>query len=396
MKNRLLAFAVLGLFLAWLPAAALTQGAPPPPKPDDPKTAEFKTVTVTGAGRTPDWAFRDAQRKALEEGAGTFIASQSTVKNFQLIEDSVVARSTGWVKSCEKLSEEKLEDGTFQVKIKAEVSIKGIIDAWGTVKNLLPQVGNPKIMVWVSEHMDTDRGGKEVVPDSTVSAVIEQSLLKSGFLLVDHDRIKKLAEKEGVLANIEDKPDKVIALLKQEGAQIFIIGTANSTKGEMLHQGDITAITYEAECNLRGFLEDTGQLVFKIPGKPTRGVQRVWRSAAKQALDSQAAVISFQVTEEILKHWTDWLSGQGQLKLEVEGISFKAYLKLKENLKKVEGIKEVNVQFNNKIATCSIQSTEKAENLAEAIIKTLEPLGVSLEISDVSANTIKAKYTGKD
>jgi copper chaperone CopZ len=82
--------------------------------------------------------------------------------------------------------------------------------------------------------------------------------------------------------------------------------------------------------------------------------------------------------------------------MEVEGISFRAYLKLRDGLKKVPGVKEVNVQFNNKIANCSIQSTEKAESLAEAILKALEPEGVPLEITDVSANTIKAKYKGTD
>ena len=81
-------------------------------------------------------------------------------------------------------------------------------------------------------------------------------------------------------ANLEDKPEKVMAILKQEGAQIFITGTSNAAAGDT-HRGpgEVTLYTYEAECNLRGYLEDTGQLIFKIPGKPTRGVARVARSA---------------------------------------------------------------------------------------------------------------------
>jgi hypothetical protein len=356
---------------------------PPPPKAD-----ETKTVTVTGAGITAEAALRDAQRKALEEGAGTYITSQTKVENFQLIKDTILARAAGFVQSVEKLSEKELQDGTFEVKIKAVVSVKGIIDTWGVVKNLLVEVGRPKIMVWVHEKI-----GDEVVPDSTVSAGIEESLLKSGFLLVDRERIKKLAEKEGGIAAIEDKPDKIIALMKQEGAQIFITGAAHATKGDTHTDGGLTLYTYEAECNLRGFLEDTGQLIFKIPGKSTRGVQRVWRSAAKQALDSQAKLIVPQVTGEILQHWQDWLGGHGELKLEVEGISFAAYLKLRDGIKKIEGVSQVTPQFNNKIANLSIQANMKAEALAEAIVKTLEG---KLDITDVSANTIKAKYTGKD
>jgi len=373
---------VSGIWMACLAAAAAAQGAAPPPAKDD-----LKTVTTTGMGPTAEAALRDAQRKALEEGAGTFIFSQTKVENFQLAKDTVLSRTSGWLQSCEKISEKEMDDRTWEVKIKAVVSAKGIVDTWGVVKTLIVQVGRPKIMVWVNEKI-----GDEVVPDSTVSAGIEDSLLKSGFLLVDRERIKKLAEKEGGTATLEDKPDKIIALMKQEGAQIFITGTANSTKGQSNTAGDATIFTYEAECNLRGFLEDTGQLIFKIPGKSSRGVGRVWRTAAKQSLDNQAQVIAPQVTVEILQHWQDWLGGHGELKMEVEGISFKGYLKLKEDLKKIKEIKDVTVQFNNKIANCSIQADAKAEAVAEAIVKATN----DIEVTDVSANTIKAKYKGTD
>jgi hypothetical protein len=385
MKKHLLVSGVLAIWMACVAAVAIAQDAAP-------VKDELKTVTVTGAGMTAEAALRDAQRKALEEGAGTFIFSQTKVENFQLAKDTVLSRTSGWLQSCDKLSERELEDHSWEVKIKAVVSVKGIVDTWGVVKNLLVQVGRPKIMVWVNEKMENDKGRDEAVPDSTVSAGIEESLLKAGFLLVDRERIKKLAEKEGGIATLEDKPDKIIALMKQEGAQIFITGTSNATKGDTHTSGDMTLYTYEAECNLRGFLEDTGQLIFKVPGKSTRGVQRVWRSAAKQALDFQAQQIAPQVTQEILQHWQDWLGGHGELKMEVEGISFKGYLKLKENLKKVKEIKDVTVQFNNKIANCSIQAEAKAEAVAEAIVNVMN----DIEVTDVSANTIKAKYKGTD
>lgn len=385
MKKHLWTWSVVGILAAALAAVAAAQAAAPPPPAKD---EDVKTVTVTGSGATKEAALRDAQRKALEEGAGTFIFSQSKTENFQLVKDTVLARSAGFIQSVEKISEKETDDGMFEVRIKAVVSVKGIVDTWGTVKTTLVAVGRPKIMVWVNEKI-----GTEVVPDSTVSAAIEEALLKSGFLLVDHDRIKKLAEKEGALANLEDKPDKLMALLKQEGAQIFITGTANAAAGDT-HRGpgEVTLYTYEAECNLRGFLEDTGGLIFKIPGKPTRGVARVARSAAKQALDFQAKQMVEQVVGDILQHWQDWLGGHGELKLEVEGISFKGYIKVRDTLKKIEGVKDVTPQYNNKIANISIQASMKAEALAEAILKALP----DLEISDVSANTIKCKYKGTD
>ena len=72
--------------------------------------------------------------------------------------------------------------------------------------------------------------------------------------------------------------------MKKEGAQIFITGSANAT-GRPQNTGGMQLFAYEAEANMRCYNADTGQLVSRVPGKPTRGVQREWRSAAKQALD---------------------------------------------------------------------------------------------------------------
>ncbi len=346
-----------------------------------------KTVTVTGMGTDETAALRDAQRKAVEDGAGTYIASESKTKDFALVRDTVVAKAAGFVKNIEKISSRQMEDKTWEVKIRAEVSVQGIVDAWATVKTYLQQVGRPKIMVWINEKI-----GAEVIEDSIVQARVEQMLLDSGFLLVDKDRVKQLADKEKGFANLEDKPEKLIALMKQEKAQIFMTGTAVATQGDRSNDDGMSIFTYEAQANIRCYNADTGDLIYKVPGKPTRGVQRVWRSAAQQALKFQADQIAPQMQMAILEHWQEWLSGSGQLEFQVENISFKGYVKLKKALSGLKEFKDVSVAYNNKLATCSIQSDMRAEQLAEEIIKVFE----DIEISDVSARTIKAKYTGKD
>ncbi|HUS47448.1 MAG TPA: hypothetical protein VNA25_08820 [Phycisphaerae bacterium] len=380
MRSRMFLWCVAAVWAFCAVAPADAQNVPP-------KADAVKTVTVTGAGMNKQEALRDAQRKAVEQAAGTFIYSQSQTKDFALVKDTVLTRAAGFVQSYETLSGKEMEDGTYEIKIKAVVSVKGIVDTWGVVKNLLQQMGRPKIMVYVTEKI-----GAAGVPDSTVQARIENMLLKSGFLLVDKERVKALAEKDKAFANLEDNPERLIAIMKQEKAQIFIRGSANATAGAVKQSGGLTLHTYEAEANIRTFRADTGQLMSTIPGKPTRGVQRVWRSAAKQALDFQAQQIAPLVVRDVLGFWQEVLAGRGELELRVEGISFKGYLKLKKSLAAVKQIKDVTVQFNNKVATCSIQSDVKAETLAEAIVGAVE----DIEITDVSANTIKAKYKGTD
>jgi len=87
------------------------------------------------------------------------------------------------------------------------------------------------------------------------------------------------------------------------------------------------------------------------------------------------------------------LEGRNEATLEVTGLPrFSSYTKLKRALAKVKGVKAVNGTLHNKVARLSIECNTTAEKLAERIDAVLES---SLDISDVSQNVIKAKYTGK-
>ncbi len=340
-------------------------------------------LTVTGAGMTESDALRDAMRKAVERGAGTLISSQSQTKDFALVRDTVLARAAGFVQSRKILSKNELPDGTWEIKISAVVSVQGIEDTWGAVKTLLKQVGRPKIMVFIREKIS----GKDQ-DDSTVQTRIENVLLKSGFLLVDKNQLKAIDRRDLTAAVADDNPAKVQAIAKRFGAQIFITGLANCTAGPIKAIGGVRLYPYQAEANVRTFRSDTAQLLSSVPGPPTRGVDRVWRSAASKALDTQARVLAPRVLADILTFWQEALAGRGEVQLQVEGISFTQYMALKKKLKTIKELKDVTTKYSNKIAECSIESDVNAETLAEKIAETVE----NLEITDVSQNVIKAKF----
>ncbi len=359
-------------------------------------------VIVSGQGTDKQEAERDAKRKAVERGAGTYINSQSETRDFVLVRDTILTRSTGFLQSFKILSSSEDED-IWTVKIRAVVSIQGIMDAWGVTTNLLKQMGRPKVMVFVSEKIrrqdlvDRVTGRRvekvEAVGNSTVQARIENLLLKSGFLLVDKNQIKTINTKDLEAASQEGNAAKMAAIAKRFGAQLFITGSAEASAGAIKVLGGVTLYTYEAEANIKCFRSDTGQLLSSVPGKPTRGVQRVWRSAAKQSLDLQAAQIAPEVRTNILRFWQDALEGRGEVVLEVSGIpKFIRYVKLKRELAKIKGVKAVNGNFHNKVAKLSIESDTNAEKLAERIAEAME---ATIEISDISQNVIKADYIKK-
>lgn len=339
-------------------------------------------VTVVGQGMDKEEALRDAMRKAIERGAGTFIYSHSEVKDFALVKDTILARAAGFVQKYDIVSEAKSADGIIELKIKATVSIQGIEDTWGAVTTLLKQMGRPKIMVAITEKI-----GTEVQEVSTVQTRVEEMLLKSGFILVDQSQLKEIDKKDMASAAADDNMSKVQAIAKRFGAQLFITGMAKATAADVRDVGGLVLHNYEGDANIKCFRTDTAQMLSAVPGIPTKGVQRAARSAAKQALDNQAQQIAPRVVADVLRFWMDCLAGRGEVQLHVDGCSFKQYMALKKALQTMKDVKDVTVKYANKQAECSIESSIRAETLAEKIAEAI----TDLEITDVSQNVIKAK-----
>jgi copper chaperone CopZ len=72
-------------------------------------------------------------------------------------------------------------------------------------------------------------------------------------------------------------------------------------------------------------------------------------------------------------------------------VTFKQYQAVKKALKEIKQIKDVTTEFHNNNVEASIQSDVNAEKLAEIIVDAVK----GLDIEDVSANVIKAKYKEK-
>ena len=370
------ALAAAGLAIVFSPAPARAQAV----KPAGDNLVE---ITVTGGGANEDEALSDAMRKAVEQGAGTFISSHSETKDLALVRDTVLARAAGFLQSKKIISKKELPDGTWQVTITAVVSVRGIEDTWGAVTNLLQQMGRPKILVFVRERI-----ADAVQDGSTVQTRIENLLLQSGFVLVDKEQLKEIDKKDLAAAAAEDSPARLQAVATRFGAQIFISGVANATAGPTGMVGGVQLFPYQAESNMRTYRSDTAQILSSIPGQPTRGVDRVWRSAASKALDAQAQDVAPRVVADILRSWQEALAGRGEVQLHIEGVTFKQYTQLKTKLKTVKQVKDVTANFANQVAECSLQSDVRAEQLAEKLVDAMP----ELDITDVTQNVIKAKF----
>jgi len=345
-------------------------------------------VTVTGSGLNRDQAISDAKRRAVEKGAGAYIYSQSKTANYVLVKDTILARSAGFVQKFTIVGVPKTTvDGAVELVARVVVSVKGIEDTWAVVKNLLTEMGRPKVMVVINER--TDHWPQQ---ESTVQTGIENQLLKSGFLLVNSKQIKAIERKNMLAAIASDKPDLIQAIAKQYGAQLFITGTAEATSGGIWTYAGVRFFRYGATCNVKCYRSDTAQLLYSQTEKSQQSDRATARRAAFRALDICSKMVAPKIQADILRFWLDVCGGRGEVQLVVEKVKESAYFKLKKALKGVRGVRQVNGKFTSNVATLSIECDSTAEKLAEVLAEQYD--GV-IEITDISQNVIKATYIKK-
>lgn len=149
-------------------------------------------VTVTGEGPSKDTALAAAMRRAVEQGVGVFVKSDTTVVDSALLDDKIFSHSRGYVTSYKIIKELKRTE-EYVVTISAVVDnklLKGDIDAL-TILRKSAVVGNPRILV-LSSTKDNNIRSKEF-HDDIYNGIVE-SLTDKQFRVVDKDAADRFAQ----------------------------------------------------------------------------------------------------------------------------------------------------------------------------------------------------------
>lgn len=375
------AFAILWIGVLW--GAQVVAQAPA-------NETDEVVVEAEGEGVNAEQATRAALRDALEKGGKNEIFSQTQVDNFQLTYDTILTRAEGIVTDYQivKGPTPVVGGGTVKVWIKARVSKKAMVDAWGAIQNVLNQIGRPKIMVYIVERID----GK-VEDQSILETKIEERMLKSGFDLVDRNQTRAIAEKEKVDAAAEDNLAKLQAIAKDFGAHILITGTANANQAGLENLYGTPAAFYNCDAQVKVFWTDTAKLLASVGLPQTRGGARGRKEfspqAGKQALDLAGQRVVSEIYEQVLNQWSTALSAGGELILEVEGLKAPAAIRLRKMLAEIPGVERINYDMTKGLVKYRINATLGGQDLFEILAE--GEFAKAIELLDLKANRIQAK-----
>jgi len=168
----------------------------PEPQPEASSTV---TVEVKGYGAIIDddlvmakqLALRDAYSKAIEQGCGVKLVRRTQVENFQLVRDSILTESVGYVSSYEILNEDPDNEIGYEMTVRASVSQQPIADIDKLQLMVKYLLAEPRIAI-VMEGEDA----------GVIEGQIATRLQKAGFSIVDAKTIEeKKAEFKDTLSS---------------------------------------------------------------------------------------------------------------------------------------------------------------------------------------------------
>lgn len=242
-------------------------------------------------------ALRDAQRNAVEQILGTFVRSETKIENYQLLEDKIFSRAEGFIESF-TVEEEGVEGTSYRVVIRAMIKVETLKDELRAIGIMLEEMGFPRIMLIVDETVKKN-GEETVVDHPTLSAEIENRLLKKGFILVAKDYSDQLRRQEReLMAEVIASDQKAAEMALSYGAEVVVVGTNTIDYfgvQNLFHQSDATA-------SIRAIIASTAQVVANVQEQKRGGSDRAENSYI-EASKKVGSVIVDNIIERIIQNW---------------------------------------------------------------------------------------------
>lgn len=350
---------------------------------------ETSTETIIVSGESPIYdgkveparqrALEDSFRNAVRKILGTMVTAESYTQNAISIDDSIVTKAKGYIKTYDILGEQKDKESIL-LKVKVILSIEPIKDDLTAMKILIDAMGNPRIVQLI------DEDGQETISHSYAVEQITKIFTKNGFNCVDPFSTGNITEKE--ILNAFEKGDFIGLDSDKLKADILMLGKGrveNITNIEI--SGLIGCIV---NLDIKVIRIETGKIVTEQSTR-INGVGANRESAYKNAFSKAGEDISDLLIDEIIKAWGSSLLNGRDISLEV---SVDDYTKLKDFKKRVShlfGVKQISQKyFKDGKALFLLKFTGSAQTLAE-IISTTYFMDIKVAIAELSNDVVKVK-----
>lgn len=333
------------------------------------------TVAATGEGPSKEVALATAMRRAVEQGVGTFVKSDTTVVDSALVDDKILSHSKGYVTSYKITKEEKTADGII-ISISANVNnklLKGDIDAL-TILRKGAVVGNPRIMVAFSNKSRDKIFKDKEFTDEIYNGIVE-SLTDKQFRVVDKSSAEKFAMQQAETHEIDVDLNRAAAYGLKFHAEYTLFYSVSG----IVREG---AIGKSVLLNVKTQLIDNtrSQVITSKKVEQAAMGQTVEQALEKAARDGGRKIVNPMI-DVLQKHWMDQQQNGAMYTIIIDGVDdpeeIARFTEMFEKFPLATGAKEV--ESGGGKTTFEATYKGKRDQLDRDVIRTAKELGWSMK-----------------
>jgi len=341
-------------------------------------------VTVTGTGALSSSsakkdALRAAFRNAVEQAVGVQVASQTSVKNFKVIEDKIYTVSEGFVEKWEVISEQvqgpdlilQIKAWVIEGKLNKALFLNGI-----DVKQVYDWVGNPRVIVALQESIDNQDS-----PIKIAQPELEKALKGRGISVYSGSQVKSISQKD--LELLMSNPDFAKVLGSRVGAEIVVAGKSLSQHSRTLKIGNYNQHFYTAYLQIQAYNTATGEVLHSSHYKSSdrKDLSAIGKfDAAMNAIRNCIDDATPDILHKIVATWYDIQHTPSTFIVLIENVNYDQVRKIKNKLFSFNNTRDVQLRkFSNSIAEIEIKYEGMKDQFINSILKSGMPVKVISE-----------------
>jgi hypothetical protein len=345
--------------------------------------SDARTITAEGYGNSQDAAVRSALRSAVEQGVGLRVASESMVKNFQLISDKILSNTQGYVSSF-KVNSSTREFGAIKVSVTAEVAMGRLDDDLAAQKLVYEAANKPRIMVLLDERA----AGKDLF-ERTATHLFEETLIKRGFIVVEPEQFKENQEIEK--AKALKSPD-LAALAFRAGADLIVRGAVSVAQATPVLIYGAQFYSVPVQINAHIVKADDAQIIASRT-KSVRKNSQTEFSAMQFGLETGGRALAEELVGSLIDFWRSEAYNENAVQLLIAGCPEKELAGLEKKIKAVSFVRDMRLRYlegAGALYDCEIRGT--VQDLRSEVSNRKE---LNLTVVSVTAHRLEAARSTK-
>ena len=293
-----------------------------------------------------DEALRDAMKKAIEQGVGAVLASETEVENFQLVSDKILKKSKGAIKEYKILREGAVDNGiNYEVVISAVVDDDLLNQSMESFRIMQQLTGRKTVMVIYNPTVQGElplnpENGNDFQLIKEGLTVLRKAFLKRKFEVIDSEAsLAMIKDTEAMSEDNEGEFNEVVSeMANKYGAQYYVTFTVMASNKE----GEKRSVA-KSIINAKLFNVGSARLINQVSGK---GRKKYKKSTSGMdvfenmmiAINQASKQVKDKLVNSLIERLYEYAEDGAPLMLRVETRKQKLQTPFLRILKKMKGV----------------------------------------------------------